>query len=505
MTTRLTDDALADIQGFVTSGYGHLALARYVLLHLNEPTHAQQYLARLLPRITTSAPWPVVNGEKVKPPAAMNVAFTAAGLKAIGLPERVRCTFAPEFLDGIAAPGRAAILGDTEESAPDRWEFGGSIQPAIHVALIIHGASTADLDSEYGFHRALVATSGGAIAELPEAIQQGYRPASGREPFGFHDGIAQPSIRGLSGDGVPTGEFILGYENHYGLIPPGPVVPEDVEGSAVLRPLGNPYHQSKLVRDLGVNGSYVVYRKLQQDVAGFWQFTQRDAVRTTGRADAAHMIWLAARMMGRWPSGAPLALAPERDEPRLHDRNDFLYDDDPDGFACPLGAHVRRTNPRAVLKPYGVAESLSMSEAHRLLRRGRVFGPPLFDAAAPQDPAGSTAVAPIDLADDGVARGIHFLCVNASITSQFEFVQQTWCNNPRFGGLTVNKDPITGDNARSGGAASHMEIPRRPVAFRTAALPRFVTVRGGAYLFMPSITALRFLSQFRSGEGAARG
>jgi Dyp-type peroxidase family len=272
----------------------------------------------------------------------------------------------------------------------------------------------------------------------------------------------------------------------------------------LLPPLLNPYHQSTPVRDLGVNGSYVVYRKLQQDVAGFWQFMQRDAVRTTGRADAAHMLWLAARMMGRWPSGAPLVMAPERDEPRLHDRNEFLYEDDADGFACPLGAHVRRTNPRAVVKPYGVAESLSMSEAHRLLRRGRVFGPPLFDAAALQSPGGSTGETLIDLANDGVARGIHFFCVNASIKSQFEFVQQTWCNNPRFGGLTVNKDPVTGDNARSGGPSSHMEIPRRPVAYRTAALPRFVTVRGGAYLFMPSLTALRFLSAFRTDDRSMR-
>jgi Dyp-type peroxidase family len=495
---RLADDALADIQGFVTSGYGHLPLTNYVFLQINDVARAQQYLAQLLPRVTTAAPWPTVDGEKLKPSAALNVAFTAAGLTAIGLPERVRCTFPQEFLDGIATRERSAILGDTEDSAPDKWEFGGAIHPPIHVILIIHGASPADLDRECSFHRELVSTTRGAITELPEARQSGYRPPSGHEPFGFHDGIAQPSNRGITGDGVPTGEFILGYENHYGFIPPGPVVPEDLEGSALLRPLGNPYHQSSPVRDLGLNGSYVVYRKLQQDVAGFWQFTQREAVRTTGRVDATHMMWVASRMMGRWPSGAPLVMAPERDDPRLHDRNEFLYDDDVDGFACPLGAHVRRTNPRAVLRPYGIAESLSMSDAHRLLRRGRIFGPPLFEAAALQNRDGSTAPeALIDLADDGVARGIHFFCVNASIRSQFEFVQQTWCNNPRFGGLTVNKDPIAGDNGRSGEPSSHMEIPRRPHAYRTAALPRFVTVRAGAYLFMPSITALRFLSAFR--------
>jgi Dyp-type peroxidase family len=253
-----------------------------------------------------------------------------------------------------------------------------------------------------------------------------------------------------------------------------------------------------------LNGSYVVYRKLQQDVAGFWRFAQHEAVRATGRADVTHMLWVASRMMGRWPSGAPLVITPERDDARLHDRNDFLYDDDVDGLACPLGSHVRRTNPRAVLKPYAIAQSLSMSEAHRMLRRARVFGPSLFDAAALQDPESAAASkAVIDLVDDAVPRGIHFFCVNASIKSQFEFVQQTWCNNPRFGGLTVNKDPITGDNARCDAPASHMEIPRHPVACRTAALPRFVTVKAGAYLFMPSLTALRFLSIFRPDNESA--
>ena len=204
------------------------------------------------------------------------------------------------------------------------------------------------------------------------------------------------------------------------------------------------------------------------------------------------MIWLASRCVGLWPSGAPLVLAPHTDDPAAGDRDDFLYRDDPDGLACPLGAHVRRTNPRDVIKPYATAQSLSMSESHRLLRRGRAFGTALFDPAVLTNPTNLAGLkALLELADDGNARGIHFFCVNASIASQFEFVQQTWCNNPRFGGLNDNKDPITGDNARIGQSSSHMTIPQRPFRVRTAALPRFVKVRGGAYLFMPSLTALR--------------
>jgi hypothetical protein len=210
------------------------------------------------------------------------------------------------------------------------------------------------------------------------------------------------------------------------------------------------------------------------------------------------MVWLASRFVGRWPSGAPLILAPDADDPRQGSRDDFFYGADADGLSCPLGAHIRRANPRDLLKPYPSAESLSMSAAHRLLRRARAFGPPLFDPHILQAP---TAIANrralLELTDDSQARGIHFFCVNASIKSQFEFVQQTWCNNPRFGGLSDNKDPIVGDNDRIDQPPSRMTIPRAPIRARTAALPRFVKVRAGAYLFMPSLTALRFLAGFR--------
>jgi hypothetical protein len=188
-------------------------------------------------------------------------------------------------------------------------------------------------------------------------------------------------------------------------------------------------------------------------------------------------------------------LAPEADDPRVADRDDFTYGGDPMGLSCPLGAHVRRTHPRDAIKPYGRDQSLSMSEAHRLLRRARVFGPPLFDPAVLTGRDGAAdRQALLDLADDGQKRGIHFFCVNASIRSQFEFVQQNWSNNPRFSGLNDNKDPINGDNARTDQPPSHMTLPDRPFRTRTAALPRFVTVRAGAYLFMPSLATMKFLA-----------
>ena len=495
-TTPLPDDVLADIQGFITTAYGHLPYAAYLFVEFQHAEQARRWLGLVAPGTTSSSRWPTLpDGRTLKPAVAVNIAFTAEGLTALGIPSRVRCTFPVEFQEGISGEERSRILGDTEESDPSRWELGGPASPPLHAVVFIHAVTAAGLNVVVDAQRALVAETHGGVVELPGSMQSGYRPDGDYEPFGFHDGVAQPKIAGISDEGVPTGEFILGYSNHYGIIPPTPVLPSELDPGGLLPSLDNPHHASERLRDLGFNGSYVVYRKLQQDVAGFWQFLKRETESAGAEVDAGRMIWLAARLVGRWPSGAPLVLAPHSDNPRLGDRDDFLYRDDAGGLSCPLGAHIRRTNPRDDIKPYPAAESLSMSEAHRLLRRARVFGPALFDATVLADPTSAACRAAIlALADDGRARGIHFFCVSASIRSQFEFVQQTWCNNPNFGGLNDNKDPINGDNDRTGQPSSHMTIPGQPLRSRTGPLPRFVTVKAGAYLFMPSIKALQFLS-----------
>jgi deferrochelatase/peroxidase EfeB len=499
---RLPDDVLADVQGFITSGYGHLSHAAYLFVQFHDARRAQRWLERVAPAVTTARPWPkTASGEKLKPSVALNIAFTIDGLSALGVPSPDLCTFPAEFQEGIAREHRSRILGDTQESDPAEWELGGTTQPPIHALVIIHAVSASALESACESQRRLLAEAAGGVVELPGSMQSGYRPDGDYEPFGFHDGIGQPSIAGISGEGTPTGEFILGYLNHYGNVPPTPVVPAELDANAILPSLDNPYHVSRL-RDLGLNGSYVVYRKLQQDVAGFWQFLRCEADRTGGDVDPCRMVWLAAHLVGRWPSGTALMLSANADDSRQRDRNDFFYRDDPDGVSCPLGAHIRRTNPRNDIKPYPAAESLSMSEAHRLLRRARVFGPALFDPTVLADPTSAACRAAIvALVDDGRVRGIHFFCVNASIRSQFEFVQQTWCNNPRFGGLNDNKDPIIGANDRVGEPSSHMTIPGESRQWRTAPLPRFVTVRGGAYLFMPSMRALRFLAALPLQQG----
>jgi deferrochelatase/peroxidase EfeB len=495
----LPQAALDEIQGFITSGYGHLRYSAYLFVHIENPVSARQWLQRVTPLMTTSRPWPVDNnGKPVKPSTAINLALTAEGLVACGLPRAALRTFAPEFVEGMASGQRARILGDSGASAAAHWEIGGPNNEALHAVVIVHAQDAATLEATYKGQRALFTDAG--LREVANGLQLGCRPQSECEPFGFRDGIAQPAMRGLDDEGstgVPPGEFVLGYENHYGLIAPTPVVPANLDPQDMLPRLANPYHAGLDLRDFGCNGSYIVYRKLRQDVAGFWRFMRHEAMRISGNADTARMIWLAAKCLGRWPSGAPLALAPHVDDPQLASRDDFLYGNDAKGYGCPLGAHVRRTNPRDMLKPYPAKQSLSMTEAHRILRRGRVFGEPLFDLHILQrkrTPEEEHAL--LNIADDGQPRGIHFIGINASIKSQFEFIQQGWCNNPRFGGLNENLDPVIAGTA-AGGIASRMTIPGKPAGIRTAPLQHFVSVSGGAYLFLPAVSALRFLAALK--------
>ena len=190
----------------------------------------------VLPAITSASAWPTrPNGEKIKPALAVNIAFTADGLAALGVCRRecgARSRWS--FRKGSRREHRSRILGDTEESDPATWELGGPTLPPIHAVVFVHAVSPAELERACDAQRALLAETGGGVVELPGSMQSGYRPEGDHEPFGFHDGIAQPSIAGISGEGVPTGEFILGYPNHYGIVPPTPVVPAELDADGLL-------------------------------------------------------------------------------------------------------------------------------------------------------------------------------------------------------------------------------------------------------------------------------
>lgn len=502
MTTAMTQKnelsptARGDIQGLITTGFGHLPYSAYLFVEVRDRAQAQVWLQQLWPGVTTSVAWRQHAGEaKSKPVRTLNIAFTYAGLSALGMSAAALSTFPEEFRAGMAADTRARILGDTGASAPSQWELGGPQNAPIHALLILNAQTGGDLGVWCNEQRKRLQDSLGGVVEQVHSTQYGARPDSGTEHFGFFDGVAQPHIAGIQGEGIRTGEFIFGYENEYGFFPVSPIVPQVDDPKQILPASANPFHRTAGYRDFGRHGSFVVYRKLAQDVGGFWRFLQNESIRVKGAVNPQFMVWLATKMVGRWPSGAPLILSPDRDRPELRS-DDFMYaGSDPNALVCPFGSHIRRTNPRDQIGHTGRTESQHMSARHRILRRGKPYGPPLFDPAVltrPDQPEALQAI--VDLRDDEQPRGVHFLCVNASIKSQFEFIQQVWVNNPAFSGLLNNRDPLVGDNDPAV-APGVMVIPGHDITLRTAPLPRFIDVCGGGYFFMPSLTALRYLAE----------
>ena len=377
----------------------------------------------------------------------VSAALSFQGLKALGVPQASLDSFSTEFQQGMAA--RAKLLRDDGESSPEHWEKPlGSAD--VHVIVTAVSPDTEHL--EVALERARK-----AYRELPgiTAIwrQDCHVLPNEKEAFGFRDGVSHPAIEGsgIAGSNpterpLKAGEFVLGYPDE---LADNPSIPQP--------------------EILGRNGSYVVFRKLYQRVAAFRQY-----LKTNSSSPEAEEL-LAAKMMGRWRSGAPLALCPVHDDPELGAgprRNDFQYKaDDPIGYKTPCGSHIRRTNPRD-------ADIAGVARIHRMIRRGTSYGAPLPDGV---------------LEDDGVDRGLMFAFVGAHLGRQFEFVQSEWMNDSTFFGGGPGKDPVAG---ASDGVAT-FDIPKRPVRMRVHALPRFVVTRGGEYCFLPGLRALRWLAELK--------
>jgi Dyp-type peroxidase family len=413
----------------------------YLLLRIDVPDAGRRLLDRLLPLVATAASPPAPHDE-----LSLAVALTYRGLAALGLPPESLESFAPEFRAGMAA--RAEHLGDRGESAPDRWErpLGSG---DVHVALAVLAPDARRMLELRDRARR-------AQDDLPgvEVIwrQECYQLPGGHTSFGFKDGIGQPAIEGTGLPGgnpaerpIRAGEFVLGYADETGA--PAPMPSPEI---------------------LGRNGTYLVFRKLRTRVAAYRRYLRE---RTANRAEEA---LLGAKMVGRWPSGAPLALAPEHDDPALGadaGRNDaFGYADDVRGFKCPAGAHARRANPRDALEHELGADV----RLHRMIRRGTSYGPLL--------PPGA-------LADDGADRGIVFVFIGTHLDRQFEFVKTQWLNDGVFIGTPAERDPLVGPNDGSG----TFTIPRRPIRRRLPNVPPLVVTRGGEYCFAPGLRALRWL------------
>jgi Dyp-type peroxidase family len=452
-----------DVQGLVLRGYGALPHAAYPLLRFDDPKAIGPWLKLLLQRIAA--------GRQTAKTEAFQLAFTPAGLAACGLTQAELQGFSREYLTGMIGPHRSRFLGDTDESAPEKWLWGGPTTDEVHAVLLVFADSSARLSQLQTELQKLHAAHNVKQVRVLETAA-----LSRSEHFGFADGISQPAIDGYHETEsrlhrIKPGEFLLGYPNEYGLYTERPLLSaaRDPRGLLALDPQGSPLH------DFGRNGTYMVLRQLKQNVPLFRETLDKLTRRADGSPDPDAQAYLAAQMVGRWPSGASLLEAPHADDVSKAHSNEFRYQaEDPLGARCPIGSHVRRANPRDALPPHpGTEYSLEVNRHHRLIRRGRGYGAKL--------PEGQS-----DTAD----RGLMFIAMNANITRQFEFIQHSWLNDPRFNGLYAQADPIVGASNDN----SFAPAPN-PVSAYCKGLPRFVTVAGGAYFFMPGMRALRFLSE----------
>ena len=415
---------------------------RYEFLSFRNPGAGRAWLAAILETVHSVQQ---ARASVEKDNRWVSVAFTWNGLRALGLDEISLASFPEEFKQGMVA--RAEILGDTGANHPDNW-IGGLASGDLHAIVILFARDAAERRRCEAEHQRLVAQCEG-VGVLSSLDLEATPPFEyAHDHFGYRDRMSQPVIEGAGeeptpGTGAPlkAGEFILGYPDEDG--PPANLPQPEI---------------------LSRNGSYLAYRRLQEHVGRFREF-----LRQQGRTPEEQEL-IAAKLMGRWRSGAPLVLAPDRDDPALgadpQRNNDFNYKQmDPHGYAVPLGSHIRRMNPR---------DTAANMNRRRMIRRGGTYGPPL----------------PEEAPEDGIERGIAAFIICASLIRQFEFAQNVWVNDRNFHELGNERDPVCGNQD----GTLEYKIPKRPIRKKITGLPAFTNVRGGAYFFLPGLKALRYLA-----------
>jgi deferrochelatase/peroxidase EfeB len=528
---------LADIQGHILRAYGRFGypMARYVFLNIRHSDKARRFVAAVTQKTTTAINWG--NGEnQVSPPdCAVNVAFTYQGLKELELPRASLIGFSPEFVEGMKH--RKDILGDDGASAPEHWDpiwrdNRVTRDKDVHIAIFLNArAPQPTTFTPEGIQAAMQQCEQNLLAGyawLLDTVRQaeegvvilgGHRGDDGalldyqdvkvvmehglptaKEHFGYTDGIGDPVFEGvpydanrvrgrgkLTDDGnwapLATGEFLLGHIDEAHEYPPAPL--------PIL---------------LARNGTYMVYRKLHENVATFDHYLKQEGAKYPGGEEL-----LAAKFVGRWrDNGAPLVSAPDaaskqafdlrfaKASPEEQDRmlSDFSFDQDMSGAKCPFSAHMRRINPRASLEmgrdPGDIPGSLkkitgafdtpgALSNRRRILRRGLPYG------------------AVKDRSSDDGNHGIIIMMLNADINRQFEFVQQQWINYGNDFKAGNDKEIMLGNHSSDPRFASKAVLQVEPesedVPYFLANIPRFVETRGGEYFFIPSLTALRMIAR----------
>jgi Dyp-type peroxidase family len=415
---------------------------RYEFLTFDHAAGGRAWLSEMIATTQSAAD---VNATMDASRRWVTLAFTWTGLRALGVDDAALATFPDEFREGMAT--RADILGDTGAAAPEHW-LGGLAGDDLHAIAILFARDDAEQQRCIGEHDALLARTDGvrSLSFLDLNASPPFNYA--HDHFGFRDRLSQPVMKGSgeeptpgSGEALEPGEFILGYPDEDG-------------------PVSNLPEPEILSR----NGSFMAYRRLEEHVGAFRDYLSDNAE----TADEQEL--LAAKFMGRWRSGAPLVLAPDADDPELGAdpmrNNDFDYKNmDPLGYACPLGSHARRLNPR---------DTAHNMNRRRMIRRGATYGPALPDGAP----------------EDGIDRGIAAFIICASLKRQFEFAQDVWINDKTFHELGNEHDPICGTQD----GTLDFTVPKRPIRKVHKGIPAFTTLRGGAYFFMPGLRALHYLS-----------
>ncbi len=463
----------AQLQGNILRGFGR-SNVRHIVLEVTDRAGARAFLANAAeggnantPAITTEEHW----GD-TKPDVNFNIGLTYRGLRALGVPNLSLSSFPTEFVNGMES--RAVKIGDVGSSAPDGWPAPFDDMSRVHIIATLHADDVAHMDAA----QKLIAAAGKGRAFAVLGARDGAAFDGPYVHFGYHDNISQPRFRGVHDPArfpdaqpqVPLGTVLLGFETVY-------------EGIRWKVP------QPEV---LGFMGAFNAFRVLEQDVSAFEAFLDHaaDVVLADPRADqvlpkgaekkigkglsrhAAMREVVAAKMCGRWRNGTPLQLSPDTPNPDpAVPRSDFDYDS---GGQCPYGAHTRRCNPRG-----GPIVQRIANNTRRLVRRGVPYGP-VYDPAKP----------------DGIERGLlgNFLCGN--LGAQFEAVMCDWLNlglqDPH---ITGTNDPLLGANDADDSA---FLIPLEDGGdIRIEGLPRLVNAKGGAYTFLPSLPAIRYIGSLR--------